>query len=156
VIWQSEFRTSKLCSNCHNCVKEHSIHSWCKPAYKRKPASVAPPSSSVAPPSSSSSVPSSSSSSVPSSSSSSPALIVQSSPIVYPVRVKPVKVWRVNEPWGIRICPNKLCRILWNRDLNASINMIDLFLNDCGIVIKHRDMSRFSRTTPAADLEAII
>jgi hypothetical protein len=58
VIWQSEFRTSKLCSNCHNCVKEHSIHSWCKPAYKRKPASVAPPSSSVAPPSSSSSVPS--------------------------------------------------------------------------------------------------
>ena len=28
VVWQDEFRTSKLCSNCHNVVEEHAIHSF--------------------------------------------------------------------------------------------------------------------------------
>ena len=35
-------------------------------------------------------------------------------------------VFRSHEPWGVRLCSNKECRITWNRDRNSSHNMMML------------------------------
>ena len=33
-----------------------------------------------------------------------------------------------HEIHGVRVCPNTLCRIVWNRDLNAALNILKIFL----------------------------
>lgn len=43
-------------------------------------------------------------------------------------------------------------RILWNRDMNACVNMLNLFLFD-DQPISHADMDKFNSNTPAADKE---
>jgi hypothetical protein len=119
VIWQDEFRTSKLCSSCHSCVKEFKTKSICYPPYKRTPPQ---------PPTQSSNF-----------------------PYIKPKRVKSLQADAT--PWGIRLCSNKECSILWNRDMNACINMLDLFLFDCDQPISHDHMTKFNRNTLAEEEE---
>lgn len=68
---------------------------------------------------------------------------------------KRVKSHQVNVPvWGIRLCSNKECSILWNRGMNACINMLNLFLFDCDQTTSHADMNEFDRNTLAEEIES--
>ena len=46
--------------------------------------------------------------------------------------IHPFKPRSTRQPWGLRRCPNPGCRVLWNRDINAAINICDLFLYQHG------------------------
>ncbi|KAJ3176077.1 hypothetical protein HDU85_007830, partial [Gaertneriomyces sp. JEL0708] len=103
VVWQDEFRTSKLCSCCHEELKPAKVKSWQLPVKHRVKGEA-----------------------------------IQEHRREQPVMrnsrgqmraVKPKKVLRNFDPWGVRLCVKQECRVmLWNRDVNACINMLNLFM----------------------------
>jgi hypothetical protein len=91
IVWQDEFRTSKLCSCCSSIVEPLSVK-------------------------------------------------INDKRILDKNKLESINK-RYSEPWGLRICSNKLCRKIWDRDMNACINMLNLYLKP-----KDKDLSGFDRS----------
>ena len=55
-----------------------------------------------------------------------------------------------NHAWGVRLCVKQECRVsLWNRDWNACINMLNLFMSDCDGLEHSKHMNKLKRSVRA-------